>query len=270
MAATPGTRTGLPPLLLLLCTGSAAAMAALKPLATGIGAMGLARSSLPLRSRLVHDVFMGGVGFGAAAKDTFKYTGSMRPGKQSPTRKVPKTIPKPDYAKDGRPKATGPSLPWQIEVKNEKDIEGMRVAGRVAREKDICYVCNFSGCACHPDQVLDLAHRAVAVGVTTDAIDQLVHDETIKRGGYPSPLNYHGESLHSVLRSKACRDMLEPAASSPLSTPAASSSPLAPSGERFTLSAALANGLTGRATSHLLSWIGLCWPNEACSTCHTL
>jgi methionyl aminopeptidase len=28
--------------------------------------------------------------------------------------------------------------------------------------------------------------------MSTDEIDQLVHDETIKRGAYPSPLNYFG------------------------------------------------------------------------------
>merc|ERR1719502_1493399 len=65
-------------------------------------------------------------------------------------------------------------LPWQIEVKNAEDIAGMRAAGRVARE------------------VLDLAGRMVAPGVTTDAIDALVTEECIKRGAYPSPLNYHG------------------------------------------------------------------------------
>ena len=46
---------------------------------------------------------------------------------------VPKEIMRPDYAEDGIPKAKSPMLPWVIEVKNEKDIEGMRAAGRVAR-----------------------------------------------------------------------------------------------------------------------------------------
>ena len=32
----------------------------------------------------------------------------------------------------------------------------------------------------------------VAAGVTTDAIDALVTEETIKRGAYPSPLKYKG------------------------------------------------------------------------------
>ena len=109
-----------------------------------------------------------------AVKDTFRYTGKVRPGRQSPPRVVPKGIMRPDYAKDGRPKNTGPMLPWQIEIKTEEDIAGMRAAGLVARE------------------VLDACGRAVAVGATTDSIDAIAHAEAIARGAYPSPLNYHG------------------------------------------------------------------------------
>lgn len=53
-------------------------------------------------------------------------------------------------------------MPWVIEVKTADEIEKMKVAGRVARE------------------VLDIAGRAVKVGTTTDEIDELVHQETIK------------------------------------------------------------------------------------------
>lgn len=41
-------------------------------------------------------------------------------------------------------------------------------------------------------QVLDIAAQHVKPGVTTDEIDRVVHEETIKRNAYPSPLNYHG------------------------------------------------------------------------------
>jgi hypothetical protein len=111
---------------------------------------------------------------GGFGQDTFKYTGNVRPGTRSPTRAVPAGVTRPDYAGDGKPKARGPLLPWQVEVKTKQDIEGMRVAGRVARE------------------VLDAAIALAAPGVTTDAIDARVHKETVKRGAYPSPLNYHG------------------------------------------------------------------------------
>merc|ERR1719223_1554878 len=66
------------------------------------------------------------------------------------------------------------ALPWIIEVKTPEEIKKMRAAGRVARE------------------VLDIAGRAVRPGITTDEIDNLVHAESVKRGAYPSPLNYHG------------------------------------------------------------------------------
>jgi len=112
--------------------------------------------------------------FGSAkVKDTYKYSGKLRPGRQTPKRMVPSTIVTPDYATSGRPKDRGPLLPWQVEVKNAQDIEGMRVAGRIARE------------------VLDSVPAIIRPGLTTEAIDLLVHEETIKRGAYPSPLNYH-------------------------------------------------------------------------------
>ena len=50
----------------------------------------------------------------------------------------------------------------------------MRASGRVARE------------------VLDSVARQIKVGMTTDEIDAIVHQETINRGAYPSPLNYCG------------------------------------------------------------------------------
>jgi len=61
-----------------------------------------------------------------------------------------------------------------IEVKTPQQIEAMRKVCKLARE------------------VLDIACEAAKVGVTTDEIDRIVHEETIKRGCYPSPLNYRG------------------------------------------------------------------------------
>jgi len=119
-------------------------------------------------------------GFAGALRDlqltTFKYAGAIRPGTQSPQKRVDvETIVKPDYSDDGVPKSKRQiMMPWIVEVKTPEEIEKMRAAGRVARE------------------VLDIAGRAVRVGITTDEIDSLVHAETLKRGAYPSPLNYHG------------------------------------------------------------------------------
>ena len=93
----------------------------------------------------------------------FAYSGSVRPGKQSPQRVVTNSnIVLPDYALDSRPKKTSSSLPWVIEVKTPSEIELMRAAGRCARE------------------VLDIAGQAIQPGITTDEIDALVHEETLK------------------------------------------------------------------------------------------
>lgn len=107
-------------------------------------------------------------GFASALRDlrisAFKYAGDVRPGTQSPQRVVTDdmVIIRPDYADDGNPKKSAPMLPWIIEVKTDDEIEKMRAAGRAARE------------------VLDIAGRAVQAGVTTDEIDALVHEESLK------------------------------------------------------------------------------------------
>lgn len=40
-------------------------------------------------------------------------------------------------------------------------------------------------------EVLDEAAKAIAVGVTTDEIDRVVHEACIERDCYPSPMNYY-------------------------------------------------------------------------------
>jgi methionyl aminopeptidase len=58
-------------------------------------------------------------------------------------------------------------------VYSAEEIADIREACRIGRE------------------VLDLGGSAVRVGVTCDEIDRVVHEATIARGAYPSPLNYH-------------------------------------------------------------------------------
>jgi len=96
-------------------------------------------------------------------------TEHIRPGRQSPTRTVPAEIPRPPYAETGVPVRV-PESP----IRTPDVIERMRRAGREAA------------------QVLQLVSEAVAPGVTTDQLDAICHDETIRRGAYPSPLNYGG------------------------------------------------------------------------------
>jgi methionyl aminopeptidase len=93
----------------------------------------------------------------------------VRPGIQSPIRTVPPEIPRPNYALTGRP-TEGPK---QL-VKTPEEIERLRRSCRAAAE------------------VLAETAEAVAPGVTTDAIDAVCHAAYIKRGGYPSTLNYQG------------------------------------------------------------------------------
>jgi methionyl aminopeptidase len=96
-------------------------------------------------------------------------TDHIRPGRQSPTRPVPPEIPRPPYAETGVPVRV-PENP----VRSPEVIERMRRAGRAAAE------------------ILQTVGAAVAPGVTTDELDALCHEECIRRGGYPSPLNYGG------------------------------------------------------------------------------
>lgn len=93
----------------------------------------------------------------------------MRPGIIGLSRSVPADIPKPPYAETGDP---GPSVSSLIRSTDE--LDAMRRAGAIAAE------------------VLIHAGQFVEPGITTDKIDQIVHDESIRRGGYPSPLNYRG------------------------------------------------------------------------------
>lgn len=60
-----------------------------------------------------------------------------------------------------------------IKVLDDEEIEAMRVASKLGRE------------------VLDEAGKIIDVGVTTDEIDRIVHEASIERDCYPSPLNYY-------------------------------------------------------------------------------
>lgn len=63
---------------------------------------------------------------------------------------------------------------YSIRLKEEKDINGIKKAGRLALD------------------TLDLVESQIRPGITTDDINTLVHDFTIKNGATPAPLNYRG------------------------------------------------------------------------------
>lgn len=96
---------------------------------------------------------------------TFNFTGPLRPVYPlSAKREIPKSIPHPDYAEDGIPKS-GRSFVRanKIQQLDEKAQEGMRKVCRLARE------------------VLDVAAAALRPGITTDEIDEIVHNACIER-----------------------------------------------------------------------------------------
>ena len=107
----------------------------------------------------------------------------VRPGVLSPRRDVPVEIARPDYAETGEPQSREPSRP-----KSPETLERMRRAGRAAAE------------------VLALVGGAAQPGVTTDDLDAIAHEECLRRGGYPSPLNYHGfpKSLCTSINEVIC------------------------------------------------------------------
>ena len=63
---------------------------------------------------------------------------------------------------------------YGIRFKKLKDIEGIRSAGRLVLD------------------TLDLVESKIKPGMTTDVINTLVHEFTIKNGATPAPLNYRG------------------------------------------------------------------------------
>jgi methionyl aminopeptidase len=109
-------------------------------------------------------------------EDGFIYTGPLRRYKITPKREVPKSIICPDYANDpnGVSKCEEEENEKnEIREYTEEEIEQMRIVGKLGR------------------LVLDTAHKAIDIGVTTDELDQIVHETAIENDCYPSPLNYY-------------------------------------------------------------------------------
>lgn len=93
----------------------------------------------------------------------FSFTGNLRPiYPLSPRRIVPGSIPHPPWSKDGDPRYKSAGR-HTISILDQKQQEGMRKVCRLARE------------------VLDIAAREIKPGITTDHIDEVVHNECIKR-----------------------------------------------------------------------------------------
>ncbi len=61
-----------------------------------------------------------------------------------------------------------------VTIKTLKEVEALRVASQMAAE------------------TLLAVGDMIRAGLTTEDINTFVHEDTLKRGGFPAPLNYHG------------------------------------------------------------------------------
>jgi len=94
---------------------------------------------------------------------------TIQPATVSPLREVPASIPRPRYV--GRP---APDPYTGDNVQSQEIIEKMRIAGRLAA------------------QAMHAAAAVIKPGVTTDDLDQVVHEYLIAHHAYPSTLGYRG------------------------------------------------------------------------------
>ncbi len=94
---------------------------------------------------------------------------TIQPATISPPREVPGSIARPRYV--GQP---APERYAGDDVQPPEIIEKMRVAGKIAA------------------QAMHAAAEIINPGVTTDDLDQVVHESLIDKGAYPSTLGYRG------------------------------------------------------------------------------
>ncbi|KAH9897578.1 methionine aminopeptidase 1 [Xylariomycetidae sp. FL2044] len=105
---------------------------------------------------------------------SFSYTGPLRPVYPlSPRRKVPKSIPHPDYADNGYPRSERTIARKKFDILDAEGQAAMRKVCKLGRE------------------VLDIVAAEVRPGVTTDYLDEVCHKACVERKAYPSPLNYN-------------------------------------------------------------------------------
>lgn len=105
------------------------------------------------------------------------------PGRLSPPRPVPASIPRPEYV--GKPAPTPYTGP---EVQDAETVEKMRIASRIAA------------------RAMVEAARHIAPGVTTDELDRVAHEYMCDHRAYPSDLGYRGfpKSLCASINEVIC------------------------------------------------------------------
>jgi methionyl aminopeptidase len=107
---------------------------------------------------------------------------TLRPGRISPTRRVPQEIARPEYVGKRYPTL------GEDDVKDAETIERMRLACKIAA------------------QALVEVGAHVRPGITTDELDRIGHEFLCDHGAYPSTLGYHGypKSLCSSINEVIC------------------------------------------------------------------
>ena len=82
----------------------------------------------------------------------------------------------------------GHTVPKRAMIKTPEQIEGIRQSSKI----------NIA--------VLDLVAQKIHPGMSTGEIDRIVHDETIRLGGIPAPLNYEGfpKSVCTSVNEQVC------------------------------------------------------------------
>lgn len=88
----------------------------------------------------------------------------------------------------------GHIVPSHDILKMEKDLEGIRKSSKI----------NMA--------VLDAVEKMIGPGISTQQIDDLVHDMTIEMGGIPAPLNYEGfpKSVCTSINEVVCHGIPDP------------------------------------------------------------
>src|SRR5450756_245357 len=82
-----------------------------------------------------------------------------------------------------------------VEIKTPKEIDGVRLASQIAAE------------------TLLVVGDAIRAGMTTDEINRIVHEDTLRRGARPAPLNYQGfpKSVCTSINEVVCHGIPGPA-----------------------------------------------------------
>lgn len=82
----------------------------------------------------------------------------------------------------------GHTVPKRAMIKTPEQIEGIRQSSKI----------NIA--------VLDLVAQKIHPGMSTGEIDRIVHDETVRLGGIPAPLNYEGfpKSVCTSVNEQVC------------------------------------------------------------------